>query len=148
MAPTAAPGPRSTRRKNLPPAGDNELSNSNCLERLREFQLKMHRGWGGPFALCINNDDIVDNAVQLTSNTGGGSLEKDDDKDNVDDGNDYSSDDNNLDDDDDDVDNAVQLTSSPSGGSHKHNFPNPRDANDPPQQSTLGDNHIGGLPFI
>ena len=44
-----------------------------------------------------------------------------------------SSDDNNLDDDGDDVDNAVQLTSSPSVGSHKHNFPNPRDANDPTQ---------------
>ena len=69
--------------------------------------------------------------MQLTSNTGGGSLEKDDDKDNADDCNDYSSDDHNLD--DDDVDNAVQLTSSPSGGSHKHNFPNPRDANDPTQ---------------
>ena len=37
--------------------GDNEpLSNSNCLERLREFQLKMYRGWGGVhFASCINN---------------------------------------------------------------------------------------------
>ena len=82
-----------------------------------------------------DDDEVVDNAVQLTSSTGAGSLEKDDDIDNVDDGNDYSSDDDNFDydDDDDDVDNAVQLTSSTSGGSHKHNFPNPRDANDPTQ---------------
>ena len=41
MPPTAAPGPRST-RKETPQA-----TTSNCLERLREFQLKMHRGWGG-----------------------------------------------------------------------------------------------------
>ena len=33
---------------------DEPVSNSNCLERLREFQLKMHRGGEGPFALCIN----------------------------------------------------------------------------------------------
>ena len=39
------------------PGDDEPLSNSNCLERLREFQLKMYRGGGGggPFALCINN---------------------------------------------------------------------------------------------
>ena len=37
------------------PSDDKPLSNSNCLERMCEFQLKMHRGWGGgPFALCIN----------------------------------------------------------------------------------------------
>ena len=41
MPPTAAPGPRST-RKETP-----LLTTSNCLERLREFQLKMHRGRGG-----------------------------------------------------------------------------------------------------
>ena len=35
--------------------GDDELqSNSNCLERLREFSFKMHWGCGGPFALFIN----------------------------------------------------------------------------------------------
>ena len=44
------------RQKKNAPGDDEPLSNSNCLERLREFQLKMYRGWGGgPFALCINN---------------------------------------------------------------------------------------------
>ena len=45
MPPTAAPRPRSTGRRKTAPGDDEPLSNSNCLERLREFQLKMHRGW-------------------------------------------------------------------------------------------------------
>ena len=52
------PGPDPLEEEKTVPGDDELLSNSNCLERLREFQLKMHQGWssggGGPFALCIN----------------------------------------------------------------------------------------------
>ena len=40
------PGPDPLGEKR--PSGDDEsLANSNCMERLREFQLKMHREGGG-----------------------------------------------------------------------------------------------------
>ena len=47
MPPTAAPRPRSTGRRKTAPGDDEPLSNSNCLERLHDFQLKMHRVWVG-----------------------------------------------------------------------------------------------------
>ena len=52
MPPTAAPGPRSTKKKTS--SGDVEpLSNSSYLERLREFQLKMIKGGVGGSGGCL-----------------------------------------------------------------------------------------------
>ena len=57
MPPTAAPRPRSTGRRKTAPGDDEPLSNSNCLERLREFQLKMHRGRRGSICLMYQQSE-------------------------------------------------------------------------------------------
>ena len=55
MLPIAAQGSKSKEKK---AHGDDEsLSNSKCLERLREFQLKMHRGRRGSICLMYQQSE-------------------------------------------------------------------------------------------